>query len=82
MKIFELILFLIIAVVIFIYVVRHTNKWSGQAQQSHLDFDKSDIFGFNDWWRSSSARNISKVGIIFSTIIFLVLAAGLLFGQN
>lgn len=84
MYLIENLIFIVIAIAILIYVIRHTNEWTRKAQKRDLENAEKSSFNFvpPERWNSKFMFNIRRFGIIFSTIALLLLAYALILGST
>ena len=78
------IVFLLVAIAILVYVIRHTSEWARRTQKKDVEHAQAGNFtiGSPERWGSGFMFNIIRFGIVFSTVILMLIAYSLLLGTH
>lgn len=74
------IIYLLVAIAIFVFVIRHSNKWASTHQKYMIEEAKKGVMNRPEQFEGRFMFYVIKTGAIFAALVILLMIYSILFG--
>ena len=74
------ILYLLVAIIVFVFAIRHSGKWALKHQKYMIETARKGVMNRPEQFEGRFMFFVIKIGAIFSVLVILLMVYSILFG--